>query len=69
MNAQRALNLELLETAGWKAIGESVCMVEGCFAPLEVWKRKRKGKRAEIQYLDRDTLMSHIVSPLGRHEK
>lgn len=69
MNTQRASNLEMLESAGWEAIGESVCMVEGCYALLEVWKRKRKGKRAEIQHLDRDTLMPHIVSPLGRHEK
>jgi hypothetical protein len=69
MKAQREKNLKLLESAGWRAIGESVWMVEGCYATLEVWKRKRKGKRGEMQHLDRDTLMPHIVSPLGRHEK
>jgi hypothetical protein len=44
-------------------------MVEECFASLEIWKRKRKGKRAETKYLDRDALTLHEVSTEGRHGK
>ena len=66
---QRKESLKLLESAGWQKTGEIVCMVEECFASLEIWKRKRKGKRAETKYLDRDALTLHEVSTEGRHGK
>jgi hypothetical protein len=36
---------------GWKQTGEMLCLAEECFSPLEIWTRKRKGKRLEIRYL------------------
>jgi hypothetical protein len=66
---RRRENLKLLESAGWRKSGESVCMVEECFVPLEVWQRRRKGKRPEIQHLERNTLMPHEVSAECKHEK
>jgi hypothetical protein len=58
-----------LESMGWQKSSETVCMVEDCFMPLEIWQRRRKGKRPEIQYLERGTLMTHEVSEEGKHVK
>jgi hypothetical protein len=58
-----------LESIGWWKSGETVCMVEECFVPLEVWQRRRKGKPPEIQHLERNTMTPHEVSAEGKHQK
>lgn len=55
----RAGNLALIEKAGWKRESEIVCMFEECYTELEIWTRKKKGKRIERKYLDRNTLILH----------
>jgi hypothetical protein len=59
MNALRAENLKLVEAVGWRKSGEIVCMLDGCYAPLEIWTRKKKRKLLERKYLERDTLVLH----------
>jgi hypothetical protein len=59
MNALRAENLKLVEAVGWRRSGEIVCMLDGCYAPLEIWTRRKKRKPLERKYLERDTLVLH----------
>jgi hypothetical protein len=59
MTALRVENLKLVVAAGWRKSAGIVCMVGGCYVPLEIWTRRKKGKPLERKYLERDTLMLH----------
>jgi hypothetical protein len=68
MTALRAENLKLVVAVGWRKSAEIVCMVDGCYVPLETWTRRKKGKPLERKYLERDTLMLHEHSNERRSE-
>jgi hypothetical protein len=67
--ARRDENLRLLESEGWVKSGETVCMVEECYTPLEIWTSKRNGRRLERKYLHRDTLEIHGGRPWASTRK
>jgi hypothetical protein len=59
VEALRAVNLKLLETMKWIKKTEFVCMKDGCYVEVEVWIRRKKGKRLDTKYLNRETLVLH----------
>jgi hypothetical protein len=58
---ERTVNLARLEAQGWLPAGEPeiCCMVGGCYRPLMRWRRRKKGKPTQFQYVDVETFVVH----------